>query len=97
MAILGIAILIVFFTLPAKEISGFEELEKLNINDKVSFNGVVEKVRDFGDFKIIKIKGIDVVCDCKDDFTGKEIEIIGKVEEYNGKKQVRALRIQVFE
>ena len=35
------------------------------------------------------------VCECEDEesYLGKEVEIIGLVEEFNDKKQVRVLRI----
>lgn len=107
-AILGIAFLLGLLILPAKKIveerSGLVEinnLEELEINDKVIFSGKVGSESDFGDFKIWKLSAItsgaemdfDVVCDCRESYLGREVEIVGLVSEFNGERQVRVLRI----
>jgi hypothetical protein len=98
-ALLGIVILLVFMGFPGMEIEvdGAGDLERLEINEKVFFSGSVESVRDFGDFKILIFNGVEVVCDCPSDFfgVGVEVEVIGKVEEFNGKRQIKALKIKI--
>jgi len=92
-AILGIGVLLGLLLSPAEEIESLEELE---INERVVFSGKVESEKDFGGFKIWKIRGfeMDVVCDCEESYLNEEIEIEGIVDEFNGKKQVRVLVIE---
>ena len=89
-AISGMAVLLSFLLLPAKELG---DLNGELINEKVVFSGKVESEREFGAFSILKINGINVLCDSGKKYLSKEVLIVGKVEEYNGKKQVRALYI----
>ena len=93
LAVIGIAILLSLLLFKPKEISSIENINNLTINSKVLLKGLVESERDFGNFKIWGIKGIEVVCDCKESYLDKEVEVIGVVEEFNDKKQVRVLKV----
>ena len=96
-AILGISYLVFMLNAGVVKITEDEELQGMIANKKVTLSGEVESERDFDGFKIMKIDGIGVVCDCKIIYLGKEVEVIGFVEEYEGRKQVRALEIGVIE
>ena len=101
-AILGIAVLLGMLILPAGELKNLEEME---FNDKVIFEGKVESERDFGDFKIWKLSTItsgaemdfDVVCNCEESYLGRKVKIVGLVSEFNGEKQIRVLRINILD
>ena len=59
--------------------------------------GKVDSERDFDGFKIMNVSGIEVVCNCgKKIYFGEEVEVIGLVEEYEWKKQVRVLEISTL-
>ncbi|MCH8308967.1 MAG: hypothetical protein IIB17_00550 [Chloroflexi bacterium] len=71
------------------------ELEELEINRKVFVSGEVvsEKVI-FGERKVFVLNsGIELVCDCFGINIGGEIEVVGVVSEYDGRKQVEVLEI----
>jgi len=94
-AILGIAVLLGLLILSPKELDSSDELDSMEINEKVVLEGKVESERDFGGFRIMGIEGKDfkVICECEESYLDKEVEILGLVEEFNDKKQVRVLRI----
>ena len=78
-AIMGIGFLLIFLLAAQKEISSAEEVNSLAVNSKVMLIGFVESERDFGDFKIWNVNGIEVVCNCEESFLDKEVEIIGVI------------------
>ena len=90
-AILGIGVLLGMLALPAKELKALNETFE---NEKVFLEGKVESERDFGDFKILNINGVDVYCSCSESYLGKEVYAEGFVDEFDGKKQVRVLKIR---
>ena len=90
--IIGIALLLSLLILSPKEVN-VEDIENLTLNKKVFFRGKVEHERDFGNFKIWQINEIEVVCDCNESYLNKEVEITGLVSEFEGKTQVRVLRL----
>lgn len=94
-AILGIAVLLGLLILSPKELDSSDELDSMEINEKVVLEGKVESERDFGDFRILSVNSIEIVCECGDEesYLDKKVKIIGLVEEFNEKKQVRVLRI----
>ena len=100
-AILGIAFLLGLLILSPKELGSLDELDSMEINEKVMLKGKVGSERDFGDFRIWKLSVIEgdteidfeVICDCKESYLGREIEIVGLVSEFNGERQVRVLRV----
>ena len=96
-AILGIAVLLGLLMLSPKELYSLDELDSMEINEKVVLEGKVESERDFGDFKVLSVRGIEIVCECggenDESYLGKEVKIIGLVRKFNDNKQVRVLRI----
>jgi len=100
-AILGIAVLLGLLILSPRELGSLDELDSIGINEKVVLEGKVESEREFGDFKVLSVRGIEIVCECggEDDesYLDKEVKIIGLVEEFNDRKQVRVLRISEVE
>jgi len=95
-AISGIAVLLGLILLSPKPAGLLDDINDMEINEKVMLQGIVDSERDFGDFRIWNIEGIEVVCDCKESYLGKEVEIVGLVEEFNEKKQVRVLEIKIL-
>ena len=95
--ILGLAFLFYLLMMSPKEINSLDELDSLEINEKVIFKGIVDSQRDFGDFRILVVDGIKVVCNCVDSYIGREVEVEGFIDEFNDKKQVRASRINIFD
>ncbi len=97
-AALGLAITGIFLLMgimmfsPVREVSSLEETRA---NEKVLVSGVVEEERIVNNLNIMKINGMEVVCDCTRSFKGKNVRIYGLVGEFNNKKQVRVLRIEV--
>jgi len=98
-AILGIAILLGLLALGPKEIGSSDDFEAMEINEKIIFKGMVIDEKDFVDFRILKLQGKDfeVICDCVESYIDKEVEIVGVVDEFNGKRQVRVLRIGIID
>ena len=93
-AILGISFLFYLLIFGEIKIEEFKDLEDLEINSKVILEGFVEEEKNFGTFKILKINGIDVVCNCLESYLEKEIVVEGVVSEYLGKKQIKTLSIR---
>ena len=94
-AMLGLSILFILIVLPGKEIFNLEELEEMDLKEKIVLRGFVDGERVFENFRILSVDGVEVICDCLS-FLEKEVEVVGFVEEFNGKKQVRALRISIL-
>ena len=98
-SVMGIGVLLGFLLLPAKEITAEDlsnELNKFEINEKISFTGRVDSERVIEqDFRILKLENFDfdIVCECEESYLDKEVKIEGRVEEYNGEKQIRVFRI----
>ncbi len=95
-AILGMFVLALLLNAKPKEIDNFEDLNALEINQKVSINGKVVSEKVSYNNKILMLdNGIELVCECEESFKDKEISAIGVISDYNNKKQVRVLRIFV--
>ena len=93
LSLVGIAFLIGLFLSSPIELDDIDELE---INEKVVLTGEVENERDFGDFKIWSVEGVTAVCNCKESYLGEEVRVVGIVDVYGGEKQVRVLEISVI-
>ncbi len=93
-AILGISFLFYLLIFEEIKIEELKDLEDLEINSKIILVGFVDEEKDFGTFKILKIKGIDVVCNCFESYLNEEIIVEGYVSEYLGKKQIKTLSIR---
>ncbi len=96
-AIFGLAVLLVIF-IEAKpvEVNNFDELNALDLNTKILISGKVESERDLGDFLIMNLKGVELVCNCAGNYLEKFVEVEGVVEEYNGRKQIGVLKINIL-
>ena len=98
MALFGIFILgLLMIIIKPVEIDNLKDLDNLEINTKVEIEGkVVEERVLYEGTKLIKINDLEVICECSKSFKGEEIRIEGMVEKFDGKKQVRALRVEVI-
>src|SRR3989338_9555344 len=99
-SIVGMFVLILLFLRSGVVVEDYEGLSDLEVNTKVVFSGKVisERVLSGGKTRIMEIeKNITAVCDCDRGFKGKNVKIEGIVEEFNGEKQVRVLRIGVVD
>jgi len=74
-----------------------------NIGDDVKLNGVVTKISDRGSVIFIEVgqqSPVTVVLFTEDDNlrlgNGDNVEVIGKVQEYNGKDEIIAQKIRVI-
>ncbi len=94
-AILGISFLFYIFLFGETSVESFEDLNKLEINSQIILEGIVTNEKDFGNFKILTIKEIDVICNCLGSYLEKEIVVEGVVSEYLGKKQIKVLSINL--
>ncbi len=91
LSILGIFLLLFLLSSEPKEIG---DLNNTLINQKVIIEGIVDKERTAGELVIMVINGIEVVCSCEESYMGKSVSLVGVVSEFNGKKQVKVLRIK---
>ena len=99
-AILGIVLLFGYLEFSITEIDNAEDLEKLEINSKVSLEGKVEGYKNIGDIDIFYIKGIEIVYSYEKfevkQLEGKNVKIKGTLEEYHSKKQIRLLEFEIL-
>ena len=91
LSIVGIFILLFLLSSEPVEI---KSLNETLINQKVIIEGIVEKERTAGELNIMQISDIEVVCSCKESYLGKSVSLVGVVSEFNGKRQVKVLRIR---
>jgi hypothetical protein len=94
-SILGMFILVLVLNVSPIKIETYSELEKLEVNTKVSMSGIVVSERIiYEGTKLFEMSNdIELVCECLDNLEGKQINVIGIVEEYKDKKQIRVLEI----
>ena len=73
-----------------------------NIGDDVQLKGTIIKIADKGNVVFIELEQkntVTVVLFTKDNISlskGEDIEIMGKVQEYNGKDEIIAQKVRVF-
>jgi hypothetical protein len=94
--IVGMFILFLFLIKDPVEVDSYSDLEELEINQMIIMKGelVSERIIYEGT-KLFGINNdIELICECLDNYEGKEIEVVGVVEEYNGRKQVRVSSIR---
>jgi aspartyl-tRNA synthetase len=107
LSVLGIFVLLLIMVYSGeKRIESLKELESLEVNSKVILKGVVVSERKFGEGVMLELRVgegeiMEVLCDSsgigETDLEGKEIEVIGKIEEIYGEKKVLAYRMVVLE
>ena len=97
-AVMGLFVLgLLMLNLKAVEVGNEDDLKKLEVNTKVIVEGRVaeERVLYLGT-KLLIINDLEVICECSESFKGRRIRVEGLVDEFNGKRQVRVLKIEVF-
>lgn len=95
-AVLGIFLLIAMLGFQDYvQIDSVSDLDGMIVNSRVQIEGVVESDRLAGEIHIMRLNGVDVVCDCEESYLDKRVLIFGVVEDYLGNKQVRAMEIRV--
>ena len=94
-AIVGLFLLALLLNQKPKEVSDYEGLRNFEINSKVIVEGrVVSEKLIYDGNKILTLdNGLELICECSENFKGKIVEVVGIVEEYNDKKQIRVLRL----
>ncbi len=95
-AMCGLFILALLLTYcKTHEVRDYAELENLEVNAKVSLTGkVVEERVIYQGTKVLELgNGIELVCECAENFEDAEIVVGGIVSEYDGKRQVTVQRI----
>jgi len=93
--LVGISLLLLLMIFPRYVlIENVQDLGDVEINEKVYIVGIVESEKNFGDFRILKMKGLEIVCNCDKSFLDEKIGVMGLVGEYKGEKQIRALKIE---
>ena len=97
-AVTGIGVLLLLMAWPSYMNINEIDIHELEVNTKVDVIGNVKSERDLGDFKILRLenKDFDIICDCEESYLDKDVEVFGKIEEYEGKKQVRVLSISAL-
>ncbi len=97
-AISGIFVLeLLMLSLKAVEINDVKELDNLEINSKVVVEGKVvnERILYLGSKLIVLDNGVEIICEDSESFKGKRIRVEGLIDEFNNKKQIGALRIEI--
>jgi hypothetical protein len=95
--IVGMFVLVWFLGFDVEIVRSFEDLSGLEINQKVELNGTVVGERRIANGKILDLdSNISLVCSCLGDFLGLEISVEGVVSEYDGKRQVDVLKLDVL-
>ncbi|MBU0466409.1 MAG: DUF4131 domain-containing protein [Nanoarchaeota archaeon] len=97
-AIVGMFVLLLLLSQKPVELESYDGLEELEINERVYVTGkVVEEKVIYGERKVLVLDvddgEIDLVFEGFGSFKGEEIEVVGKVGEYEGKKQIEVERI----
>ena len=89
---LGMLVLVGLMIFNIREV---KDLEGLEINQKVSLSGKVISERViYSDEKILMLdKNISLICSGCGSYLNSEIMVEGVVEEYEGEKQVRVLKV----
>ena len=97
--ILGLfALLILLNRLPLKEIKTLDDLNKTEENQKVFVNGKVIDERIYETSKILILDNqIPVTCKGCPSYINKSTSIIGKIDNYNNKNKIIALKINTLE
>lgn len=97
-ALIGIGILIWIMVAQPVLVEEYSDIREMPINKRVSLSGEVSDERDFDGLRVMKVGGIEVVCSCSEKiiYLGKSVEVIGIVEEYEERKQIRALEISIL-
>lgn len=96
--IIGIALLLVISNIILPKEYKINEIYKLNLNDKIKLNAMIKNVKNYeGNFTLITLSDdtgdINGICNCGKIEKGN-VEIIGRVDEYNKEKQINIDKIK---
>ncbi len=79
------------------EITSKEDIFNLKDNEKIVVEGKVSEERPSGNSRIIKLdNGIDFYCENCPSYLNKKIKVYGIIEDYNSKKQINILKIEIL-
>lgn len=92
--VLGVFLLLFFGNLPGAKINSIEDVR---VGQNVIFEGVVDRENINGNFHIMYIGGVSVVCHCNGLFDKKRVRVNGIIQLYNDKKQISAYSIEVLD
>ncbi len=94
--ILGLfCLLILLQFLNPKEITAYSEINKLKDNEKIIFSGKVINEKAYEKSKVILLdNNISFECECLLSLKGKNISVLGIIDDFAGKKSILALRIK---
>ena len=82
---------------PPEEIKGAEDVGSLELNTRISISGqvVAERIIYEGT-KILELdNGIIILCECNENFKDREIKVVGRVSDYDGKRQIVAEEVSL--
>lgn len=96
-SLLGIFLLLLLANIIEPKLIQISSISKENIDQRVKISGTITRIQDKETFQILTIKDnssqIDILCNC--DLTNiKDIEVIGKVQEYKKSLQLNAEKIK---
>lgn len=98
-----IGLIILYFISTKIEVKDYKPILNKNIGEDVKLKGTVTKISDKGDVVFIEVNQqspITVVLFSDDDDLklkkGDNVEVIGEVQEYNGKSEIIAQKIRVI-
>ena len=94
-AIVGIGLLLGMLFVEPIPIQG-SSLDGLIEGQIVSFEGVVDEVRELRSGSLIVIEDVRVFCECRGIAAGRKVNVEGIVEEFDGDLQLRVLFLEVI-
>ena len=90
----GMLVLSWLFIFDYAEVAGYSDLENLEINQKVFLSGKIVETRFITRGQILTLdSGVELICECFEDFSGREVQVEGIVSEFEGKRQVEVFEI----
>lgn len=97
-----VGLTVLYFISAKIEVKEYKPILNKNIGDDVKLNGIVSKITDRGNVVFIEVthqNPVTVVLFTDNDNinlkNGDNVEVMGKVQEYNGKNEIIAQKIRV--
>ncbi|MDO8460084.1 MAG: hypothetical protein Q7S74_03175 [Nanoarchaeota archaeon] len=97
LTLLGLFVLVLLLNKQPVDIQNVDELNGLESNQRVHIVGQVISERKLSASNEILVldNGLNLFCACTISFKGKNIDSLSVIDDYNGKKEIRVLRIVV--
>lgn len=97
LAMVGLTTLLFLLNTSPKEATTPEDLENYQINQLVTLKDEVisQRIIYEGTTLYQTQKGFELICECTQNLKDQELTITGTLEEYEGKKQVRIITIDL--